>query len=76
MVEGTEQREPEVIVERIAGSIERARARICPGPVGGAAVVWVDGAPGDDANSLLSRADRALHERKIESRRGRISAVA
>lgn len=76
VVQGTERRERQETLDRIARSIVRVRSRICPGLAAGASVVWVDGGAGDDADSLLGRADQALHDRKIQLRRDRINAVA
>lgn len=73
---GVERRDPNEIADRIAGSIAHARTRICPGLVAGASVTWVECESGDDADALLARADRALHDRKVDSRRSRISAAA
>lgn len=76
LIEGADSEEVERLADRIRASIAHTRGRICANLVPDASVVCVFHERGDDSDMFLGKADAALHERKLESRRERIDEVA
>jgi diguanylate cyclase (GGDEF)-like protein len=65
IVDGAREEEAQVIAARMSDAIEMARIRICPDLRPSVSIAVASMVPGDDAEALLSRADLALHERKV-----------
>lgn len=59
------------VIQRVQEAIERCRRRICPQLVPTASIAEVHWNKGDDSDAFMHRADVALHESKLQSRRGR-----
>ena len=57
--------------DHLAGVISNARAAACPAIVPSASVAYVRSHPGENMGSLMERADDALHDAKLASRRRR-----
>lgn len=68
-------RDTQMVVDMARRRIERARTEICPGFTPYASAGWVTYEPPETAESLLERADGALHEAKKSApeRRGHLS---
>lgn len=76
LIEGAGRTEVAQLAARIGASIVHTRGRICADLVPDVSVVCVFHARGEDSDVFLRKADEALHDRKLESRRERIDAVA
>lgn len=59
------------MARRMAAAVSQARMRICPDLVSTASFAVVVRQSGEDASSLMVRADLALHESKVDSHRAR-----
>ena len=63
------------VITRIADAIGAARLDLCPDITATASIGHIVRRHGEDANSLLERADQVLHDTKTASRRSRIKLV-
>lgn len=69
VAEGTAPEDIGRFADRMAVAILHARQRICPDLRPTASVAVATFEPGDDADTLLNKADLALHESKVEAHR-------
>ena len=56
---------------RLERGIARARAAACPQLTAGGTVAYIHTAPGEELGAMMERADQALHDAKLASRRRR-----
>lgn len=57
--------------ERLEGAIMRARTANCPGITPSGTVAYIRTRPGEELGAMMERADQALHDAKVASRRDR-----
>jgi diguanylate cyclase (GGDEF)-like protein len=65
------ERDLEELRERLEAAIARARTATCPRVTPSGAVAYIRTRPGEEIGAMMERADQALHDAKVASRKRR-----